>query len=173
MGIRGPIVAAVALLMGTVVLAQSTTHDFDRDADFRSFTSFAWVRGTELADRFNHERIVAAVDAQLSAKGMRRVDAGAVPDVLVAYHASFDRDLRITGFSSGFGPYRLGRSGVAQAEDILTGTIVVDIVDARTKRIVWRGTASKEIDVEADPTKRTRNINRAAARLFNNYPPVK
>jgi hypothetical protein len=73
----------------------------------------------------------------------------AQPDLFVAYHATFDRDLQISGFSSG------------------------DMVDSRTNTIVWRGSASKDIDTKADPSKRERNIAKAAERLFKNYPPVK
>jgi hypothetical protein len=165
---------ASLVLAGTMALAQNITYDFDRATDFARFKSFAWVRGTELNDQINHNRVVNAVSAQLAAKGLTRVEASARPDLLVAYHATFDRDLQISGFSSGWGPYRFaGRSGVARAEEILTGTLAVDIVNATTKTIVWRGLASKEIDVNADPSKRERNINRAAERLFKNYPPVK
>jgi hypothetical protein len=84
-------------------------------------------------------------------------------------------DLQITGFSSGWGGYRFAgsRSGMVRAEEILIGTLVVDVVNAKTKTIVWRGTATKEVDVNASPEKRDRNINRAAEKLFKNYPPAK
>ena len=95
--------------------------------------------------------------------------------MLVAYHASFDKDLQINGFSSGWGGYRFGgsRMGRARVEEILTGTLAVDIVDAHTRTIVWRGVASKEVDGKASPEKRERNINRAAEKIFSNYPPTK
>jgi hypothetical protein len=174
MAARTFLTAAGLVLMGAMTLAQNITYDFDRATDFSRFKTFAWVRGTVLADEINHNRIVNAVNAQLSAKGLVRVDSSSDADLLVAYHATFDRDLQITGFSSGWGPYRFaGGSGVARAEDILTGTLAVDIVNASTKTIVWRGTASKDIDVKADPGKRERNINRAAERLFKNYPPAR
>jgi hypothetical protein len=62
---------------------------------------------------------------------------------------------------------------MVRAEEILIGTLVVDVVNAKTKTIVWRGTATKEVDVNASPEKRDRNINRAAEKLFKSYPPAK
>lgn len=161
-------------LLSTVAFAQNVTFDFDKQADFSSFKTYAWVRGTIVSDPLNHARIVEAVDAQLRMKGLARVDPGANPDVLVAYHATFDRDLEITGFSSGWGGYRFpgSRSGSARAEEILTGTLIVDIVDARTRTIAWRGVARKDVDMKARPDKRDKNINKAAAKLFKNYPPA-
>ena len=46
-------------------------------------------------------------------------------------------------------------------------------MDASTKAIIWRGMASKDIDVKAKPEKREKNINRTAEKLFKNYPPEK
>jgi hypothetical protein len=162
-------------LLGTITFAQSVTYDFDRAADFSKLRTYAWVRGTTLDDELNHKRIVGAIDAQLSLKGLAKLETGATPDVLVAYHATFDRDLQITGFSSGWGGYRFGasRSGEARAEEILIGTLAIDVMDARTNTIVWRGIASKDIDVKASPQKREKNINRTAEKLFKNYPPRK
>ena len=174
MRIAALVSAASFAVMSTVAIAQTVTYDFDRSANFRAFRTFAWVRGTVVDDPINHRRVVEAVSGQLTAKGLIRVEPGDRPDVLVAYHASFDRDLQISGFATGWGPYRLrGGTAVARTEQILTGTLVVDVVDARSGNIVWRGTASKEVDADADPAKRDRNIRRAVERLFKNYPPVK
>jgi hypothetical protein len=164
--------ASLALLLGTIAVAQNVTYDFERATDFSKFKSYAWVRGTIVNDKLNHDRIVNAVNAQLASRGFTKVDTSANPDVLVAYHASFDRDLQITGSSSGWGGYRLpgSRSGTVRTDDILIGTLAVDMVDAKTKTIVWRGTATKEVDVAASPEKRERNINRAAEKLFKNFP---
>ena len=162
-------------LLGTIALAQTVTHDFDRAANFSSYRSYAWVRGTNLDDPLNHNRIVRAVDSQMASKGLSFVDASANPDLLVAYHARFDQSLEINGFSSGWGGYRFGatRSGSARADQITVGTLVIDLVDAKTKTIVWRGMASKDLDPNAKPEKRDKNINQAAAKLFKHYPPTK
>lgn len=167
-------VMTASLLLGTITLAQNVTYDFDKTANFSKFKTYAWIPGTNLADELNHKRVVSAVDTQLAAKGLAKIEKSASPDVLVAYHATFDKALQITGFSSGWGGYRFGgnRTGSARAEEILVGTLAVDIVDARTKTIVWRGIATKDIDVNANGDRREKNINRAAEKLFKNYPPA-
>jgi hypothetical protein len=167
------VTAASLTLLGTVALAQSVTYDFDRAANFSRFRTYAWTRGTEITDELNHARVVRSIESQLLAKGLTRVEASANPDVLVAYHASFDRNLQINGYSSGWGGPRFGglRSGTATTQEVLTGTLVVDVLDASTRRIVWRGLASADIDVDAKPEKRDKNINKAAQKLFKNYPP--
>jgi hypothetical protein len=160
------------LLFSAITLADNVNYDFDPNANFSSFRTYTWVRGNEVGDQLNHSRIVRAIETQLGIKGLTKVDANDRPDVLVAYHASFDENLQISGFSTGFGGYRFGgnRSGTARVEEITIGTLAVDIVDARTKTIVWRAMASKELDPKASPEKRDKNINKATEKLFRNYP---
>jgi hypothetical protein len=169
------LVTTVLAFAGAITFAQNVTYDFDRSTDFARLRTYAWVRGTVLADDLNHRRVVGAIDAQLAQKGLRRLETSTDADVLVAYHATFDRDLQINGFASGWGGYRFAgpRTGTARAEEILVGTLVVDVVDAKARTIVWRGVASKDIDVNASPEKREKNINRTAEKLFKNYPPRK
>jgi hypothetical protein len=167
---------ALALtLAGSMALAQSVTYDFDRAADFFTFRTYAWTRGTELTDQLNHARIVRSIEGQLVSKGLTRVESTANPDVVVAYHASFDRNLQINAWGTGWSGPRFGglRSGTATTQDILTGTLVVDIMKGATRNIVWRGMASADVDAAAKPEKREKNIGKAVQKLFKNYPPSK
>jgi hypothetical protein len=158
-------------LLGTITFAQNITYDFDRSAPFARFKTYSWVKGTPVKDQLNDKRIVSAIDSQLLAKGFTKVAEGDA-DVLVAYHASFDKSLQINGSSSGYG-YRFGamRTGRATLDEVTVGTIAIDLVDASNKTIVWRGLASGELDPAAKPEKREKNIQKAAAKLFKNYPP--
>ena len=164
---------ALLATLASTASAQDISYDYDKSADFSRFKTYAWVPGHNLPDELNNQRIVSAIDRQLAAKGLRRVDANASPDVLVAYHALFDKDVEIRGFSSGWAGYRFGahRSGTARVEEVVVGTLAVDVIDARTRTIVWRGMATKDVDVKADPEKRDKNINKAAEKLFKHYPP--
>jgi Domain of unknown function (DUF4136) len=160
-------------LLGTIALAQSVTYDYDRAANFSNYRTYAWTRGTELTDDLNHVRVVRAIDGALVAKGLARVEPSANPDVLVAYHASFDKDLEITGSAHALGPFGLGgdRWGSARVQPILVGTLVVDISDARTSAIVWRSLASSDIRPTDKPESREKKIAKAAEKMFKNYPP--
>ena len=160
-------------LLATITLAQSVTYDYDRAAHFSSYKTYAWTRGTELTDELNHGRVVRAIDAALVAKGFARVEPRANPDVLVAYHASFDKNLEIIGSAHGLGPLGLGgdRWGSARIQPVVVGTLVVDISDARTNTIVWRSIASSDIRPTDKPGSRDKKIAKATEKMFKNYPP--
>jgi uncharacterized protein DUF4136 len=141
------VMAASVVLAGSVAFAQSVRYDFDRAADFSKFRTYTWVQGTNLSDGLNHERVVHAIDSQLARKGFGNVDENAAPDVLVAYYVPFERDLEFNGSSSGWGPYGIGsRIGSVRAQEVLVGTLMVEMTDAATGKVVWRGIASMDID---------------------------
>jgi len=148
------------------------TYDFDRTADFSKFKTYTWVQGTRVSDELNHERVVNAIDSQLARKGFGKVDSSGGPDVLVAYHIAFEKDVEFNGSSTGWGPYGLGgnRRGTVRAQEILVGTLTVEMMNAASNKVVWRGVASMDIDRRANPEKREKSINKAAEKIFKNYP---
>ena len=160
-------------LAGSNALAQDVAYDYAKGTDFSKLKTYSWVQGKGLNDELNHKRIVAAVDAQLAAKGMIQAAAGTTPDVTVTYRVQFDKSIEVTGYASGGPGWRFGgmRTGTARSEEVLSGSLAVDMVDAKAGSIVWRSVASKIVDVKADPEKREKNIAKAAEKLFKNYPP--
>ncbi len=163
------LLATAGLLLNTAAMAQDVTYDYNSSADFASPETYAWVPGTNLEDEINHSRIVAAVDAQLAAKGLRKVETSVNADLLVAYHVGVNKDLEVTGSYAG---YRPGRWGSARVQEVMVGMLVVDIIDPKTETVIWRGVATKDLDTDAKPEKREKNINKAAEKLFKNYPPA-
>jgi hypothetical protein len=56
-------------------------------------------------------------------------------------------------------------------QQIPVGTLIIDLVDAKAKQLVWRGTARDTIDQDATPEERDKNIKNALNKLFENFPP--
>jgi hypothetical protein len=86
-------------------------------------------------NRFFHERIQTDVENGLNARGFEKTTAGS-PDVLIHYHASVTQTFNANGADQ---PYVTCDDCEPYVYD--AGTIVVDLVDARTRRLVWRGWA--------------------------------
>ena len=165
----------VSLALAATARAQTVAYDYDSTANFASYKTYAWTRGTELTDALNHARVVRAIDAALAAKGLARVEPNANPDVLVAYHARFEQDLEISGAAHGGGPFGLGadRWGSARIQPLLVGLLLVDISNAQTGAIVFRSFASSDVRLTDKPESRDKKITAAAKKMFQNYPPKK
>ena len=80
-----------------------------------------------------------------------------------------------TFYSGGYGGYgwrgRGGGMGTATTteSEYLVGTLVVDIFDAKTKALLFRGIAQDEISDK--PDKNIKKIDKAANKMFKNFPP--
>jgi hypothetical protein len=104
------------------------------------------------------------VNAQLQAKGMMRVDAS--PNVYVATHVTTRTVPQV--MADGFGPWGFG-GGMATVQTYTEGTLVVDLYDASTRKMVWRGVATATVSDK--PQKNTAKIDKALAKMFERYPP--
>ena len=175
------VAAALAiLLVPALAAAQKTSYDYDKTAAFSTFKTYTLKEGTSVGQKLIDDRIVAAIETELAAKGFTRNDAS--PDVAVVYHIAFDKQKDISTFSSGYGggygPYGWGYGGgwaggttSTQVRDILVGTLVIDIADAKKSQVAWRGMGVKEVQTQANPEKRDKSINNAVKKIFKNYPP--
>jgi Domain of unknown function (DUF4136) len=128
-------------------------------------------------DQLLDQDIKRAVDAQLVEKGLTKVDKDG--DLLVTYQAHVREEKSINLWGSGttgwwgVGPYWGGglSSVQGQTHTIPVGTLVVALYDPARKQLIWRGDASKTVDLKKDPTKNYGNLQKAAIKLFKNYPP--
>lgn len=176
MRFAGWMMSAALVLAGGRAMAQDVSFDYDRGRDFTAIKTYAWADERGLPDEYNHKRIVSAIEAQLAAKGLARVERTGAPDVLISYRTRFANEIEVNGYSSGaaWPGYRFGSQwGTARAEQVLVGTLLVEMVDANSGAGVWRGVATRDIDTKASPEKRDKSINKAAEKLFKNYPPKK
>ena len=170
--------ALAVTALPSIALAQKTTYDFDKTAPFGTYKTYAFQKGTPSGQPLIDQRIVAGIEMQLAAKGFTKSEAS--PDVFVIYHVALDKQQSISSFSSGpmYGPYGYGWGGGwgtthtdVRVNDILVGSLAIDMVDSKKKQMVWRGLGSKEIDTGAKPEKRDKNIAKAVEKIFKNYPP--
>jgi Domain of unknown function (DUF4136) len=175
-----PIAMAAVLMAPAVAAAQKVSYDYEKSANFAGYKTYTFKEGTPVGQPLIDQRITAAIESELSAKGLSKSDAN--PDLVVIYHVAFDKQKDISTFSSGYGggygPYGYGWGGgwaggstQTTVRDITIGTLVVDMADAQKKQMVWRGMATKQVDAQTKPDKRDKNIANAMKKIFKNYPP--
>jgi hypothetical protein len=167
--------AGVLALAPALALAQKVSYDFDKSATFGTYKTYQLKDGTKVGNPLIDDRIVAAIEAELATKGLTKTDAN--PDLTVVYHVAFDKKQDITAYSTGGGPYGwrwgggMGGTTDVRVNEILVGTLVIDMADAKKGELVWRGMGTKQVDPQAKPEKRDKNIKEAVTKILKNYPP--
>ncbi len=163
----------LAVLMGTAAYAQDVKVDFDKDANFAAIKTFAVKIGTSWNNPIAEERTVKEFEQTLTEKGWKKDEAS--PDAVVVLHgASQVKKSLNTFYSGGYGGYGwrgMGGMGTATttASEYTIGTLVVDIFDAKTKKLIFRGTASDEISDK--PEKNIKKMEKVTDKMFKNFPP--
>ena len=59
-----------------------------------------------------------------------------------------------------------------QTSTIPVGTLVIDLYDPIRKQLVWRGDVTKILDLNKNPDKNYRALQKAVRKLFKNFPPA-
>jgi len=156
---------AVATLIAAGAYAQNVNTDADPSAPFSSYTTYRWTPGTASPVTLTEQRIHADVEAQMAAKGLT-LATDQTPDVYIATHVLTQAEPQI--IADGFGPWGFG-PGALDVNTLVKGTLVVDMYDANTMKMVWRGVGTATVSDK--PSKNNSKIDKAISKMFEHYPP--
>lgn len=162
----------ISLFSGAVFVNAQVRTDYDHSANFQSYKTYSWLK-VQTGDSLWDERLQQDVDAQLAGKGWTKLDSGA--DAMVsAFRSTRDEDSLQTyydGFGGGWGWRGFGGTGLATTNTIVTkvGNIVVDIFDAKTQKLLWRGTDSDDLSSNTD--KNIQKLQKDLEGMFKHFPP--
>jgi hypothetical protein len=165
------IAVATAIALAAGCSSMSIHHDIDTTADFSSYRTFCWA--DSMADESVDESVKKLIESKTSEilfkRGLTRECAGA--DLLATFHAGSSKKIDVDGYGYSYGGEYSGWQdagiGIYPYQE---GTLVVDLVDARTKKLVWRG-AAQGVSIRVTNIDREKAINKALDRMFEDYPP--
>ena len=166
----------VIALLAFTVTAQKVKVYSNPASDFSKYKTYAWDKGT-LANPLIKQFIVTAVDREMTARGLQKVENE--PDLIITTLTATMSDLTMTNPSwlPQLNSIATGIPASSQAWAVTKGTLVVDISDARTKDGVWRGSASHTLENGPtgnpvhDAKQVEKPINKAVQKMFKKFPP--
>ncbi len=171
----------VSALAVTAAHAKKPQIQWNEEYDFAAVETFQWqtTLGTSLAsvNPFMHSRVVATIEYELT-DWLTEVSSD--PDVYVTYHTSSQDKVRLqtNSWGYGFGGYGRGRwdyygygfggpvYSTTTVHEYEQGTLVVDIWDAASQELVWRGTVTRVFSQNVEKAERqvVKAIHRMAKR---------
>jgi hypothetical protein len=173
------------LLAGSsTALAQDVRFNFDKTANFGSFRTYRWValKGAQPLSDLVDRQVKAALDVELSKKGLTLAEGNGQADLLIGYQAAIDTEKQYTSFDTGwgygpgwYGPGWYGGAGggttTGSTSTIYVGQLALDMYTQTPQALIWRGVVSKTLDQNAKPDKQQKNLTKAVTKLLKNYPP--
>jgi hypothetical protein len=172
--------AAALVFVSAAAFAQDVKTDFDKKANFAAIKTFDVKIGTSWNNSISEKRVTDEITQALVEKGWQKVNAN--PDALVLLHGATEKQKTLNTFYSGTGGYGgygyrgwggMGGMGMGTSttttSEFLVATLVVDIFDAKSKALLFRGTAADELSDKAD--KNIKKLSKASDKLFKDFPP--
>ena len=183
---------AAAALLPSAAAAQKVSYDIGT-AEFGGLRTFAF-RDSPATDTENttgydsplvRERTEQAIAAQLQGRGLERDDAR--PDMYVSMRRTFKTEYTTYatdwgpgwgygwGWGWGWSPYYTGWGSwygntTWYTDERVIGTLIVDVANAQTGQLIWRGLAEKHVHEHASPAHRTKRVNKEVEKMFAKFP---
>ena len=165
------------------------TSDFDPNVDFtkhKTYNVLPWDSDNSAQiNEFDQKRILDAVHAQMLARGYKLAESGS--DISVSTFLIFNEKEQTTAYTNhynmggygyyggfgyyGFGPGYYGGGTTTYNTQVYTvGTLIIDVFDNSTKKLIWQGIGAGTIDEKRE--NRDKNIPRAIAKIMTPYPVI-
>jgi len=156
--------------------------DYDKSITFGQYKTFSMYTSDqkdESLSQLNHDRIVNSIRSEMTKKGFQETSSS--PDLLVHPVTIFKDRMAVSsttnyyGYGGAYRPYYwgggMGVSGTTNydVQHYKDGSLIIDVVDAKSNKLVWQGTGNKEIDKPAkDPDAA---ISKAVTSIMAGFPP--
>ena len=168
---------AAFLFMSACAYGQDVHYNYDRSANFAAYKTYQWVEipGGAVPDQLIDQAIKRAAEEQLVQKGLTKVESNA--DLYIGYQFVLNLEKSISLWDTGgagpwgWDPLGGSRNVQGQTSTIPVGILLMDLYDIGKKQLVWRGDAIKTINLQKDPDKNYKNLQKVMTKLFKNYPP--
>ncbi len=154
----------IAGLLGVALFAMScgptlkVTNDLDKTANFSSYKTFTVynLKTSGSVSQMNADRIVAAIRSEMVKKGYKEggdnADLKVNAVTIIKDKQQVSASTNYYGYGGLYRPYGyyggmgMGSSTSVSTYDYKAGTFIVDVVDAKTNKMVWEGVGSADFD---------------------------
>ena len=145
--------------------------DYDKKATFTNYKTYAYLKSgidkAEISD-LDKKRILHSIDEVMAIKGFSKSEN---PDVLISIFTKERERVDIYqnyGFGWGWNPWwGMGYSNVTTTPE---GTLFIDIIDAKTKELVWQGIGTGYLTTDSE--RKDERIAEFVAKILEKYPPI-
>ncbi|WP_115818011.1 DUF4136 domain-containing protein [Winogradskyella eximia] len=173
--------ALILLLVLTSCSSVRVATDYDREANFDNYKTFAFFKpGIDKAEinDLDKRRILRAIEAELMANGYTKSEN---PDMLVSIFTKSNQRVDIYNNAWGNGAWGWGgyggwgwRSGWNNNQVTTTteGVLYIDLIDAQKKELIWQGSGTGNLETRNVEKKEVR-VKEFVSQMLMQFPPEK
>lgn len=174
--IRSMLIAVFAVAI--TGCASKVITDYDSGAAFSDYSSWDFAPANGKGEEYvslDGSRIRNAIEREMQSENLEKVTDGD-RDLLVAWQIVTEERLERgggLGFGLGFGSgnFGWGLSTAPPVEKVEEGKLVIELVDTRTKQVVWRSASRRYLNENQSSESRQELIDEIVTDMFEEYPP--
>ena len=170
------LLASIAALMLTGCAARMVSSHVELGADFANYRTYDWGPADALPtgdarldnNEFFRDYIQGAIEKELAAR--RLILKSTEPDLLIHTHTNVARRLDIDAVARE-NPGCQGRGCAPSALEYEMGTLMIDVLDGRTKQLIWRAWVRGNFSGVIDDQQRLRQtVISSVADMMKRFP---
>lgn len=170
------IIVAALMVMAACSPEIRVFSDHDPEYDLGKYITFSFIKNENIEsennplyyNELNDKRIKSAVKDQLINKGYDYTEEPS--ELIVHYHIIVDDQTLVTTDPHAYlySPNWMHfRTNIQQYRE---GTLIIDVMEAKSKNLIWRGWAVSALDAANTPEEIDRLVQSTIARIFKKFP---
>ncbi len=159
--------ALLACIASTIAVGQQVSVNYNHSQSFSQFHTYAWAsnNANKIQNSILAQVAVQDIDSALQGKGLQKVEENANPDLIVTANGGLKEQTSYSAWGMrGIGG---GMGGITPEQNVI-GTMIVDLYDAKSQSLVWRGMAQNSLNNNGN--KNQQMVQKAITKMFNQWP---
>ncbi|MCK9995128.1 MAG: DUF4136 domain-containing protein [Candidatus Krumholzibacteria bacterium] len=171
----------VLVLLASIAGCSSLTvnYDYDQNVEWTKFKTYGWMETPDRPSDPNsplqdtpllQQRVHNSVEFEMQERGITMSDN---PDLLVVYHIGTQEQIQVTDWGYRYSDYYWGYGGrQIDVYQFTEGSLVIDLIDAETQNLIWRGTGTGVVDEsQKSPEEMQDQANQVINKIMKSFPP--
>jgi Domain of unknown function (DUF4136) len=163
-------IAVCALLLciaSTIAVGQQVSVNYNHDASFSQYHTYAW--GSNNTNQIQNSILAQVaqqdINAAMQGKGLQMVQESQTPDLILTASGGMRQQTSYSAWGMrGIG----GGMGGITPEQNVEGTLIVDLYDAKTQSLIWRGIGQNMLNNNGN--KNQEMVEKAVTKMFKQWP---
>jgi hypothetical protein len=167
MKVRFALCAMIVCGASTVAVGQQVSVNYNHNQSFSSFHTYAW--GSSNANQIQNSILAQVaqqdIDTAMQGKGFTKVEESQKPDLVLTANGGMKQQTSYSAWGMrGIGG---GMGGITPQQNV-EGTLIVDLYNASTQSLVWRGIAQNTLSNNGN--KNQQMVGNAVTKMFKQWP---